>query len=127
MLKTYHGSVATKDFKPMVNVRTDRLKKLAHHVIFSPNGFSWGEDSLGSTELARCILLDAFGIEQCPDSPEPCSCDVGWVQESYAAFSDEIIAKLDEKQDWKLDQVFVVDWTFDYLSLDQKVPESVLA
>lgn len=125
MLKTYHGSVATKNYSAMVNVRTDRLKKLTHHVIFSPDGFSWGGDSLGSTELARCILLDAFGAEQCPSLPEPCLCEIGWVDEAYTAFNDEVISKLDGKQDWKLDQVFVVDWTLDYL--DQKVPESVPA
>jgi uncharacterized protein DUF6166 len=40
----------------------DGVRPLAHHVRHSPNGFSWGYAGSGPSELARCILLEHFGL-----------------------------------------------------------------
>jgi hypothetical protein len=34
-----------------------------HHVLHSPTGFEFGYQGSGPTELARCLLIDWFGVE----------------------------------------------------------------
>ena len=57
-MKIYKG-VRTAPGKTSVWVERGRLSyPLPHHVLHSPDGFEWGYDGSGPTELARCILLD---------------------------------------------------------------------
>ena len=37
-------------------------RELRQYVRHSPCGFSWGYDGSGPSELARCILIDHFGL-----------------------------------------------------------------
>lgn len=53
-------------------VSGDRCGPLPHHVKHSPDGFEWGYGGSGPSELARCLLIDALGVDAwC----EPCEGD----------------------------------------------------
>lgn len=122
MMKTYHGYAATKEHAAQVVVRNGSLRKLEHHVRHSPTGFSWGFGGSGPGDLARCILLDTFGMIDCPDAPKECQCESKWVEPAYHAFKDDVVAKLSQESDWKLQQVDVANWVFDFL-LDDNTHE----
>src|SRR3954465_5843110 len=102
ILRTYHGHGPTRERDAEVMVRGERLEVLTHHYRHSPDGFAWGDDSLGSSELARSLLLDGFGHRTCPTYPLLCRCtepDVRdsdshkeWVEAIYGDFCDKVIA-----------------------------------
>lgn len=106
-------------------VRGERLEVLTHHFRHNPDGFAWGDDGLASTELARSLLLDAFGHRTCPAFPHLCQCTEqdpsdldshkAWVEAIYGDFCDKVIAELPQGEDWKLTQLAVMDWAFDRL------------
>jgi hypothetical protein len=121
-MKSYYGNASTEERESSVMVRTDRLKKLTHHLRHSP-GFDWGYAGAPPKELARCILMDAFGIVECPDAPQNCQCENDWVESTYRAFKDEVVSRLEKNKDWKLEQKDIVDWVFDYLAADHQEQE----
>jgi hypothetical protein len=120
-LKTYHGLILGDNKTVSVRVRTNGgdSRHLAHHVRHSPDGFSWGYGGSGPAELARCILLDAFGVLSCPDSPNDCQCENRWVDSSYQSFKAETIADLDRDKEWKLGQLDILDWVFDWFHSEE--------
>lgn len=120
-LKTYQGTAPKKDRKLSVLVLATgnrNPRKLTHHYRHSKDGFNWGYDQHGPSELARSLLLDAFGVEECPSSPDKCKCDSGWVEPTYHAFKSDVITKMARDEDWHLDQVTVCEWVFDYMKSD---------
>lgn len=128
-LKTYSGVAATPERKMTVLVRdgggkhSGHQRKLAHHYVFSKDGFNWGFDKYGPSELARSLLLDAFGQEDCPSFPEKCQCISTWVEPTYEAFKSDIITKMERDQDWKLEQLTVCEWVFDYMRGQEGISE----
>lgn len=127
-LKTYHGLAATEDHASTVTVRDRRSpKKLGHHVRHSPTGFNWGYGGSGPADLARSLLFDAFGQPECPPFPSECECRSKWVDSTYQAFKSDIVSKLTQDQDWKLVQMEVCEWVFDYLDVGspEQEPASV--
>lgn len=124
-MRTYYGHAATEERPATVFARDDRgPKPLAHHLRHSPTGFNWGYGGSGPAELARCILLDAFGVRECPAADgDECQCASSWVEPSYQAFKSDTIAKLVQDEDWKLLQQDVIDWDFDYLRQDKEQEE----
>ena len=126
-LKTYYGHVPTGDHSLYVTVRDHKkgLKALSHHLRYSPTGYNWGYGGSGPSELARCILLDAFGVDDCPDTPNECRCDNNWAESSYPAFRDSVISDLKQEEDWKLYQDWILDWVFDHLSESVEIKELV--
>lgn len=59
-------------------------RPLGHVMRHSPDGFEWGYDGSGPTELARCLLIDLLGVE-----------DVhGELSVSYHDFRSDVIARL---------------------------------
>ena len=112
-LKTYYG-VTKEGGGGIVSIRNKgRHSPLTHHVRYSPDGLNWGHGGPGSNELARCLLLDAFGTTGCLDSPGPCGCSNEWAEANYLAFSNDIISKLEKDKDWKLEQLQICEWVFD--------------
>lgn len=45
----------------VVQYRDGTLEHLPHFVLHSPDGFSWGYAGSGTSELARCLLIDLVG------------------------------------------------------------------
>jgi hypothetical protein len=72
------------------------------------------------------LLLDVFGVEGCPDYPNPCTCQNKWVEPAFQMFTERKIAKLPVNEDWKLNQHEIVDWVFDFtagvLEFSEPVP-----
>lgn len=73
MKKRYVGSPATNASAPHVVSVYEEYEDstffgvLAHVVKHSPSGFSWGYRGSGPAELARCLLIDALGVDgRCP-------------------------------------------------------------
>lgn len=121
-MKAYNGNASTKDRPLSVTVRDEKgAKILAHHLRHSPTGYNWGYGGSGPSELARCILLNAFGTDVCPDAPQECRCENSWTEASYPAFRDSVIAGLKQDEDWKLHQEWIMDWVFDYVDAEAEV------
>lgn len=116
-MKIYYGHAATQERPNYVTVRPEPGNKtaLTHHVRHSLDGYGWGYGGSGPADLARSILLDSFGQEQCPDGPGECQCKSLWVEPTYQAFKGDVIANLSQNEDFKLSQASVMDWVFDYL------------
>ena len=117
-MRTYYGYSPMNVRGQEVMVRYKTLQKLPHHVRHA-DSFTWGYGGSGPRELARCILLDAFGISSCPDNPNECRCTSKWVEPAFAAFAENFLAKYSEDEDWKISQRDVVDWVFDFLASDR--------
>lgn len=115
-MKVYYGHAATDERTAYVTVREKGhgAQVLPHHVHHSPSGFNWGYGGAGPSELARCLLFDAFGAQPCPSDGE-CRCDNKWAEAAYPAYRDAVVANLEQTEDWKIDQTVIVDWVFDYL------------
>ena len=125
-LKTYYGHAATTERPASVMVRDQRPQALAHHVRHSPTGFNWGYGGSGPSELSRCILLDSFGITECPFAPKECQCQSSWVEPTYQGFLSDVVSKLAKDEDWKLYQQDIADWVFDYLGrVKEELPEGL--
>lgn len=69
-------------------VEGDDKYDLPHHVYHSPDGFSWGYNGSGPSELARCLLWDVLGEE-----PE---------KRLYFDFRDDVIAHFPSFAFWTL-------------------------
>ena len=84
----------------------DGVRPLAHHVRHSPGGFSWGYAGSGPSELARCILLDHFGL--------PADTDADWdsprLPVSYQRFKFDVIARLDQHEPWSISAQQIGEW-----------------
>lgn len=125
-MKSYYGHAATEASPASVTVRegNQRARMLAHHNRHSPTGFEWGYSGQGPSDLARCILLDAFGTGPCPAvEPAVCSCENVWVDTSYPAFRDAVIANRTQDDDFRLDQTWVIDWVFDYIKATLEIDQ----
>lgn len=117
-LKEYQGMASGQSGASAVVVRKPgghSTRKLAHHNRHSPDGFAWGYSGSGPADLSRSLLFDAFGVETCPDTPNPCTCSSPWVDTNYQDFKAEILAKLNQDADWKLEQGKITDWVFDHM------------
>lgn len=81
------------------------IRPLRHFVRHSPTGFAWGYEGSGPAELARCILLDHFGITP--------SCDP-WVGDglpvSYQAFKREVIGRRSRSEPWSITSEEIDRW-----------------
>lgn len=77
-------------------------EKLEHHVLHSPDGFAWGYGGSGPSELARCLLIDALGVQK----PHPAL---------YQDFKDAFVSRWPDSGDWCIDaetiRRWVVGWT----------------
>jgi hypothetical protein len=113
-MKTYYG-VPKESGGGIVTVRDKggHSTFLAHHVRHSPDGFNWGYGGSGPIELARCLLLDAFGTTRCPSYPEQCRCGNEWAEANYQGFALDVLSKMEQSEDWKLGQLTVCEWVFD--------------
>jgi len=82
---------------------------LRHYPYHSPDGFEWGYGGSGPADLARCILLDHFGVKPrrrngfYPPQPEE-------LPVAYQAFKAEVIAKLRRNEPWSLTAEQVSEW-----------------
>jgi len=115
VLKTYYGIL--KGDGGFVSVRNKgRAANLSHHVMHSPDEFTWGSGGPGTIELARCLLFDAFGISICPDYPNSCECRNEWVEPNYQGFMSDVISKLVKGESWKLEQLEICEWVFDNMT-----------
>jgi Family of unknown function (DUF6166) len=90
----------------VVVLEQDGVRPLAHHVRHSPDGFGWGYAGSGPSELARCILLDHFGL--------PGDTDADWdsprLPVSYQQFKFDVIARLDQHEPWSISAQQIDDW-----------------
>jgi len=83
----------------------DGVRPLRHFVRHSPTGFEWGYLGSGCAELARCILLDHYRVEQADDP---------WTDDglpvSYQAFKQDVIARLPRSGSWSLTSGEIRRW-----------------
>lgn len=111
-VKTYRGYV--EDGIPRVTVRDERRPvRLAHHRKFAQADavLNWGDDEGLSRDLARSILLDAFGVTTCNDIE--CLCESKWVEPVYDQFNAEVVSKFKPNEEWRIKQYDVCDFAFE--------------
>lgn len=95
------ADLAPRPIGPFVLVATaDRVESLRHHICHSPSGFEWGYDGNGSSELARCILIDYLD-----DADAPCE-----LLARYQEFKDAVIANLPRIGIWSLASQAIAAW-----------------
>lgn len=110
-MRTYRGYF--ENDRPHVTVRDERRPMiLAHHKRHSTEKLNWDiNESLGK-DLARSILLDAFGVTTCNDIE--CLCESEWVEPVYEKFYNEVVSKYKAKQEWRITQYEVCDFAFEH-------------
>jgi hypothetical protein len=81
------------------------IRPLRHFVRHSPTGFAWGYQGSGPAELARCILLDHFGITPSNDGWEADGLPV-----SYQAFKRDVIARQPQSEPWSITEEEIERW-----------------
>lgn len=88
----------------LVQKVTDRSmpmgERLAHHIVHSPDGFSWGYGGSGPAELSRCLLIDALGIRR----PHP---------RLYQEFKDAFVARWGPE--WEIDAATIRRWVVGFM------------
>jgi len=104
-VKTYEGDPISRD----VTVRDDAdgsLRRLCHYVRHSPGGFSWGYAGSGPAELARCILIDHYGLsaEQAKDEHQE------WLPVSYQDFKFACVAPYPQDARLVITTEDIEDW-----------------
>lgn len=112
-MKTYRGYF--EEGRARITGRSNKSPwNLAHHKKHSDADLLWKtEDENIGKDLARSILLDAFGIMTCNDIE--CFCESKWVESVYEKFYTEVISDLKTKEEWRIKQVEVCDFAFDTL------------
>jgi hypothetical protein len=109
---------------------TYRTATIEHHVRHSPGGFGWGFIGDASSELARCMIIDALGDAAACDLCEGSGADTAQrrpgygagrcpscfggrfsrlVEENYQRFAHEVIARL-PAEGWGMSARFVREW-----------------
>lgn len=111
-MKTYRGYV--EDGKARVTGRSTKSPwSIAHHKKHSDADLNWGTDENLGKDLARSILLDAFGVMTCNDIE--CFCESKWVEQVYEKFYTDVVSKLVANEEWRIKQSEVCDFAFDTL------------
>ena len=82
------------------------LHPLRHHRRHSPDGFSWGYGGSGPMELARCILIDHFGLHSRAQRNHPSF----ELPVRVGDFLRDVTSQLDQKSDWQLTNVQIERW-----------------
>jgi len=97
-MKVYIGSVpAPNNWRVDVHdLSKDTTAPLRHHVMHSPDGFGWGYLGSASTELARCILIDATGAEP--------------LRSTVLRFRNDVVSMLDKDRGFRLSENAVLTW-----------------
>lgn len=112
-MKEYTGMII--DGQKVVYVRYPGGSKvmMPKHVKHeSEDKFDWGQSSAESLNTALGLLMNALGSEFCEKIN--CVCPNDWAVEAYQTFDAEFVAKLDPNY-WRVSQVAICDWVFDYL------------
>jgi hypothetical protein len=85
------------------------VRGLTHYAYHSPGGFAWGHSGCGSVDLARCILLDHYGVVPVRSGrlyrPVP-----GELPVRYEDFHADVIVRLPEGRDWSLTSAEIDAW-----------------
>jgi hypothetical protein len=86
------------------NERGTIVEPLRHVRKHSPDGFAWGYEGSGPAELARCLLIDAFGVtvDDYGDAPI--------VDRAYQDFKREVVAGWDIDEPWSITRDEVRHW-----------------
>lgn len=78
---------------------------LPHHVRHSPTGYEWGYNGSGPAELARCILLDHYGVPGDDGSQYESELPV-----SYQQFKFDHVGRLPRELPWTLTSEAIEQW-----------------
>jgi hypothetical protein len=85
------------------------IRPLEHYPHHSPSGFAWGYGGSGPADLARCILLDHYGVVPARSGrlypPGP-----GELPVSYQAFKFAVIARLPQGEAWSITSRQIEEW-----------------
>lgn len=115
-MRSYAGMILNGKRVVVVRDRVHGHPRFLTHHRRDSDSFSWGSLDPGSIELARCLLLDCFGVRECPSAPSTCQCTSAWVDDLFRMFAESFILRLPLHGEWVLDQVDIADWAFDHRS-----------
>lgn len=113
MTRIYRGSRRNGGTKVTVQPEGEvRVIPLRHYVRHSPDGFEWGYGGSGPAELARCILIDHFGLteEQVNDERGE------HLPVSYQDFKFDVIARLPRDGTWAITAAEIDAWASKWAS-----------
>jgi hypothetical protein len=114
-MKTYHGiTEGTLNTYVLVHDGRGDSWPLTHYARHSPTGFSWGYSGSGPSDLARCVLIDHFGLaargQWSDEVYDPTTGEQAWLPVSYQNFKFDVIAKLPQNEGWTLTSEDVAEW-----------------
>lgn len=96
-MKAYRAEGSFRHQHPvLVYVDGELSGTLRHHVQHSPDGYAWGYGGSGPSELAKDILWDVLEHEPAPAL--------------YHKFRDDVIARLDQKLGFYIEESYVLEW-----------------
>jgi hypothetical protein len=95
--------------REVVMLDGDAVTRLRHYPYHSPTGFEWGYNGSGPAELARCILLDHYGVT--PQRRGALYPPVaGELPVSYQAFKFAVIGRLASSRAWSITTSEIEAW-----------------
>ena len=87
--------------REVVVLGADEVTPLRHYPYHPPTGFEWGYSGSGPSDLARCILLDHYGVTpRRRGALYPAAADE--LPVSYQAFKFAVIARLPRDRAWSV-------------------------
>lgn len=85
------------------------VRPLRHYPYHSPRGFGWGHAGGGPSDLARCILLDHYGVVPVCSGRlyRPLA---GELPVRYQDFRYDVISRLPRGEEWSITSAQIDDW-----------------
>jgi hypothetical protein len=114
-VKVYEG---TRDGLGYTHVfvtdNTGERRPLTHYAKHSPDGFEWGFTGPGPAELARCLLLDHFGLATrgpwAEEIFDPQTGELARLPADYQAFKWDVISRFVQGKPWRLTSSQIDAW-----------------
>jgi hypothetical protein len=122
MPKEYYGVPASEGHNVNVTwrLRGSRPLPIAKHLTKTVDPvFDWGHEGASAKNLARSLLLNAFGtLTEC--KRKVCKCANDWVDTGTVDYiTKEVVATLRQGDTFKINQMILCDTVFEYRKFKQ--------
>jgi len=123
-MKLYTGLNAKGAWTTHVTVRTPGIKEIPMLAKHFKGDFQWGIECNESKELAKSLLLDAFGTTTC--RLKKCKCQNDWITTNHIdSFHEKIVMEWISDETFKITQGAICDFVFDTTNIYNKLEAEI--